>query len=108
VAIITFCISALETKDMEMLSRLSLRTSVMADVMASDCLVGTPCDYSFLTCGHHLWLIRLGKHFSKHLSDITAPEQKERQHSREPQGGETYLGEGVDEDGVAAVGLDQL
>jgi len=33
----TFCISALE-----MLSRLSLRTSVMAEVMASACLVRTP------------------------------------------------------------------
>uniref|UniRef100_A0A0A9D4X4 Uncharacterized protein n=1 Tax=Arundo donax TaxID=35708 RepID=A0A0A9D4X4_ARUDO len=32
-----------------MLSRLSLRTSVIAEVIASACLVGTPCDSSFLT-----------------------------------------------------------
>jgi hypothetical protein len=106
VAIITFCISALETEDLEKLSRLSLRISVMADVMASACLVGTPYDSNFLTCGHHLWLIRSGKHFSEHLSDIVAPEREERQHSREPQGGEMYQGEGVDEDGMVAVGLD--
>ena len=49
----TFCISALETKDSEMLSRLSLRTSVIAEVIASACLVGTPCDSSFLTCERH-------------------------------------------------------
>jgi hypothetical protein len=55
-----------------------------------------------------LQLIHSGKHFSEHLSDITSPEREERQHSREPQGGEMYQGEDADEDGVAAVGLDQL
>jgi hypothetical protein len=33
--------------------RLSLRTSVMADLIASTCFVGTPCNSSFLTCKHN-------------------------------------------------------
>jgi hypothetical protein len=103
---ITFCISALETKDSEMLSRLSLRTSVIAEVIASACLVGTPCDSSFLTCDHHLWPIRSGRHFDELLSDVAG---EERRHSRRRRGGETtYQGERVDEEGAAAVGLDEL
>jgi hypothetical protein len=102
----TFCISALETKDSEMLSRLSLRTSVIAEVIASACLVGTPCDSSFLTCGNHLWPIRSGRHFDERLPDVAG---EERRHSRRRRGGETtYQGERVDEEGAAAVGLDEL
>jgi hypothetical protein len=74
---ITFCISASETKGSEMLSRLPLRTSMMAGVMASAFLVGAPCDLGFLTCDHHLWSIRSGKHFNEHPSSKHPNERRE-------------------------------
>jgi hypothetical protein len=77
----------------------------MADVMASACLVGTPCDSSFLTCGRHLWPIRA----QAGISANTSREERRGGIRGNREGATTaYQGEGVDEEGAAAVGLDEL
>lgn len=92
-----------------MLSRLSLRTSVMAEVIASACLVGTPCDSSFLTCERHDHpgpRQQLAGAFRRTPLG-RKPKRSESTVRRDP-GGLAYQGEGVYEEGAAAVGLDEL
>lgn len=47
---LTFSICPLETKVWATFSKLSFKTSVIADVIASACLEGTPCASKLLTC----------------------------------------------------------
>lgn len=54
---LTFCISASETNERAIFSKLSFKTSMIRDVITSACFEGTPCASNLRTCQHANFLI---------------------------------------------------